>query len=174
MGPKDATIRLQDNASGSPQTVMLAGLGVWRPAWKLSAGHLKFAHQSVGTISAAKTLTVTNRGTAAVRLDSIFLSGREADDFVLREKCGPLLAANASCSLSVSFKPSVERGQICDRRSYRQRRGFPSIGSAVGNRCSARTITVLGFFPYGRFVKYAARHATHCATYTVHFAAGLA
>jgi probable HAF family extracellular repeat protein len=106
VGPKNATIRLQDNASGSPQAVVVTGLGIPGTALKLSAGHLKFARQAVGTISTAKIVTLTNRGTAAVRLHAIALNGREADDFVLRDRCGAWLAANAGCAISVAFKPA--------------------------------------------------------------------
>ena len=104
VGSKRASISIKDNASGSPQSVALLGTGVAGSA-KLSATQLTFASQSVGTASGVQTVTLTNTGTVALTLTSITVKGGQADDFILAKTCGASLAVNASCVLSVTFKP---------------------------------------------------------------------
>jgi hypothetical protein len=70
----------------------------------LSPTSLAFATQKAGTTSAAKTVTVTNSGSATLTFTTITLTG-QADDFVLSKTCASTLAASASCTLSVSFNP---------------------------------------------------------------------
>ena len=70
----------------------------------LSATSEAFPSTIAGATSAAKVLTVTNTGSSALGFTSFALSG-EADDFVLSNGCGSVLAAKASCSISISFKP---------------------------------------------------------------------
>jgi subtilase family serine protease len=74
------------------------------PAVTLSAASLAFGNQAPGSSSASKSVTLTNSGTASLTLSSIVLGG-ETDDFVLSKTCGTSLAAGASCTLSVVFKP---------------------------------------------------------------------
>jgi hypothetical protein len=50
-------------------------------------------------------VTITNGGADALSLTSIALSGGQADDFTLSKTCGSSLAAKASCTVSVAFKP---------------------------------------------------------------------
>ena len=107
-GTKVASITVIDNAAGSPQSVALKGTGTAAgaaPAVKLSASSLTFASQAAGTSSAAQTVTLSNSGTASLSLSSITVTGGQADDFALAKTCGSSLAAGASCSLSVTFKP---------------------------------------------------------------------
>jgi probable HAF family extracellular repeat protein len=104
VGAKQAMISIMDNVSGSPQSVALSGTGVAGSA-KLSTSQLTFASQSVGTTSGAQTVTLTNNGAVALTLTSITVKGGQADDFNLGSACGASLAANASCVLSVTFKP---------------------------------------------------------------------
>jgi subtilisin family serine protease len=63
---------------------------------------LVFAAQKVGTTSAAKTVTLKNKGTAALTVTSIAASG----DFQLKsDACPYRLAAGASCAVSITFHP---------------------------------------------------------------------
>jgi hypothetical protein len=75
------------------------------PALTLSPKSLAFGDEMVGSTSALKTVTVTNSGTANVTFKSIGLAGSLAADFGLTKTCGTTLAAKASCTLSVTFKP---------------------------------------------------------------------
>ncbi len=112
-GGDTATLSIADNASGAPQIVSLSGSGTsanGAPTIKLSANSLAFGNQTIGAASATQTVTVTNGGNASLTLSSITLSG-QADDFVLTNGCGSSLAASASCTLTVAFKPVSAGGK---------------------------------------------------------------
>lgn len=55
-------------------------------------------------MSEPKTVTVTNTGTAIVTIRDILTSGI---DFAQTNDCGTSLAAGASCSVKVTFKPAI-------------------------------------------------------------------
>ncbi len=75
------------------------------PEVSLSAASLAFGKQPTNTTSAAKSITIKNTGTLSVSFTSIKLSGGQSDDFDLTKTCGSSLAAKASCTVSVQFKP---------------------------------------------------------------------
>lgn len=106
-GTRTGTLTFTDNASGSPQIVVLSGTGavsvVTAPAVALSPASLTFAPQRDGTTSAAQTVTVTNPGTAALSVTSITASV----DFALTQNCGSSVAAGGNCTISVTFTPTA-------------------------------------------------------------------
>jgi hypothetical protein len=105
-GPRTASVTITDNAAGSPQTISLSGTGlVSGPNATPSPSSLTFATQLVGTSSSAQSATLTNYGTTALSITSIAASG----DFSQTNTCGSSLAAEASCTISVTFKPT-QRG----------------------------------------------------------------
>lgn len=75
------------------------------PTLKLSVTTLSFGDQQVRTSSQPKAVTLTNAGTTPVTLNSIAIAGSEADDFSQSNDCGASLAALASCTIQVVFKP---------------------------------------------------------------------
>jgi Abnormal spindle-like microcephaly-assoc'd, ASPM-SPD-2-Hydin len=77
----------------------------------LSTAVLKFSHQVVGTTSIAQTVTVTNVGTSAVNFtgSGIVIAGAEPADFVISgNTCGPSLAGDSECTISVEFAPTAD------------------------------------------------------------------
>ncbi|HWB34966.1 MAG TPA: choice-of-anchor D domain-containing protein, partial [Rugosimonospora sp.] len=64
---------------------------------------LTFASQALNTTSAAQAVTVTNTGTAAASVSGISVSG----DYSQTNNCGASIAAGASCTVSVSFRPTA-------------------------------------------------------------------
>lgn len=68
---------------------------------------LGFGTVAIGTTSAAKTVTLKNIGTATLTISKIAITGTNAGDFAQTHNCGSSLAAGASCSISVTFKPSA-------------------------------------------------------------------
>jgi uncharacterized repeat protein (TIGR01451 family) len=109
-GARTAAISVADNAAGSPQAVALAGTGASAtPTVTVSPGSLTFAAQALNTTSAPQTVTVTNTGTSAVNFIG-FSIGEEGSAFALGGgTCAPTgtLAAAASCTILVTFTPSV-------------------------------------------------------------------
>jgi hypothetical protein len=101
-GLRTGTVTITDNASPATQTASLTGTGAG-PGATFSSSSLTFATQAVGTSSSAQTLTLKNTGTAILTLGGITISG----DFSQTHTCGTLLAVGASCSISVTFKPTA-------------------------------------------------------------------
>lgn len=80
----------------------LAGLLTVNPDTQL------FGNITVNTDSDAKTVVVTNSGTAAADISSITLGGEHADAFSYdAADCGASLEAAASCDISVVFAPEA-------------------------------------------------------------------
>ena len=73
----------------------------------LTAASLSFASQTAGTTSAARNITLTNTGTSYLTLSGIALAGGNSTDFVVSNTCGNIVPSGASCSIAVSFKPSL-------------------------------------------------------------------
>jgi hypothetical protein len=106
-GALKASLSIADNASGSPQTVSLSGTGA-APAVTLSPTSLTFASTAVGSTTGAQVVTVKNSGTATLTLTSETLTGTDSSSFLISAKtCTTSLAAAASCTISVEFKPAA-------------------------------------------------------------------
>jgi hypothetical protein len=107
-GALSASLSIADNATGSPQTVALTGTGTAAavPAITLSPTSIAFPATATASTSAAQVVTVTNTGTAAATISSIALGGTNSTSFVEIGSCGTSLAAGASCSIYVAFKPA--------------------------------------------------------------------
>ena len=75
------------------------------PAVSLVPPSLTFGQQTIGTTSSPQTATLTNTGAATLTLSNIALTGADASDFAQTKTCGPTLAPNDSCQVSVTFTP---------------------------------------------------------------------
>jgi parallel beta-helix repeat protein len=64
---------------------------------------LTFASQALNTSSSAQSVKVTNTGNAAASVSGVATTG----DFSQTNTCGSSIAAGASCTVSVTFKPTV-------------------------------------------------------------------
>jgi len=64
---------------------------------------LNFGSQATGTTSAAQAVTVANPTNSAASVSSIGVSG----DFAQTNTCGSSIAANGSCTVSVTFTPAA-------------------------------------------------------------------
>ena len=107
-GSRTASVKITDNAAGSPQTVALSGTGI-APAFTPSAASLNFGTQLVGTPSAAQTETVTNSGTANLAISTVTIGGANAGDFAKStDTCsGASVAPSGTCSVGVTFTPAI-------------------------------------------------------------------
>ncbi len=101
--PQSATIQVIDNASGSPQTVKLTAM-VINPQADLEPKSLSFGSQSVNS-STTKAITLTNTGATALSITNIAITGTNTADFMQASACPTSLAAGASCTISITFKP---------------------------------------------------------------------
>jgi len=106
-GATGGTITLTDSAHSSPQVIVLTGTGASEPLVSLSESSLGFGSQIVTTSSSAQTVTLSNTGEMALSISSIALTGADASDFTETNNCGSSLNTGASCTISVTFKPTV-------------------------------------------------------------------
>jgi len=101
-GTRSGSISITDNASATAQTVPLSGVGL--EAVASLTGSLNFPNQFQGTSSSPLTATLTNSGNAALTITSIAVTS----SYSQTNTCGSSLAANSSCSISVTFKPTAQ------------------------------------------------------------------
>jgi Tol biopolymer transport system component len=67
---------------------------------------LTFGNQAINTTSTARAVTVTNISAAAVAITGVTLAGTNPGQFARTHNCGTSLAAGASCTVNVVFKPT--------------------------------------------------------------------
>ena len=80
--------------------------GLTSPVGEVAPGALAFAAQERGTISASRTVTVTNRGAADLQVVGESFSGPAADDFLIgASTCRGPLPGGQSCTVWVRFAP---------------------------------------------------------------------
>ena len=101
-GARSGAITVSDNASPATQTISLTGTGTGAQA-NLAPSSLTFTAQMVGTSSSPQSLSLSNSGSAALTISSITFIG----DFSQTNTCGASLAANSSCTISVTFTPTA-------------------------------------------------------------------
>jgi FtsP/CotA-like multicopper oxidase with cupredoxin domain len=107
VGNKTAALSLvTDSAINPTQTVSLTGTGV-APVAMVTPRALAFGPQNVNTRSAAKVVTLINRGSAVLSGIAVTTTG----DFVWQptgvNACGSNLAIGASCNVFVTFSPTA-------------------------------------------------------------------
>jgi hypothetical protein len=105
-GSRSGLVTIADSAPGSPQTISLTGMGV-APGVSVSPGSLSFGNQQTGTASAAQSVTLSNTGSTALSISSIVGSAPYAQT----NTCGVSVAAGGSCTISVTFTPTVTGAQ---------------------------------------------------------------
>jgi hypothetical protein len=105
-GANSATISITDDASGSPQTATLFGLGTGATA-TMTPTSLTFKTQAVATTSTAQVVTVTNSGKETLNISSIIFTGTNNADFSQTTTCGPTVLPAGTCTISVSFQPTA-------------------------------------------------------------------
>ena len=96
------------NAGGSSSTVSLSGTGTaagggGSATLTASPASVAFGNEPSGSTSAAQAVTVKNTGTAAATVSAV----TAAAPFAETNTCGSSIAAGASCTVSVTFKPTA-------------------------------------------------------------------
>ena len=104
IGTLSGSISITDNAPLSPQTVALSGTGTYV---QFTPSGLNFGNQQVGTTSLRKLITLSNKGSVAVNISSIAITGVNSSDFSEVNNCPASIAGGASCSIGVTFTPSA-------------------------------------------------------------------
>lgn len=106
LGTRNGFLTVSSNAPTSPDKVTLSGPGQ-KPVAKLSKTSLDMGNSMVGTATSASKVTLTNTGNVALAITSIAATGTNSSEFTVTNTCGTSLAVNASCDISVTFKPTA-------------------------------------------------------------------
>jgi len=107
-GARTGVLTIIDNAPGSPQSIPLTGYGTF---FKLSSGALDFGNQLVGTTSNPKSLTLSNVAPSGTEKVSFKTGGSDPGDFKQGNNCGASLAAQSSCTITITFAPIAIGGR---------------------------------------------------------------
>lgn len=100
-GTRTGTITLISDDPNSPYIIALSGIGQAGTS-VVSTSSLVFSSQGVGSVSVAKTLTLSNSGGTELNIASISTTG----SFASTTTCGTKLAAGSQCSIRVTFNPA--------------------------------------------------------------------
>src|SRR3989475_5568457 len=98
-------------------------------------------------LSAAKVVTLSNTGTAALSISSIAVTGTNIGDFTQTHTCGASLAAKTSCTISVTFRPAATgtrgaRVSVTDNASGSPQ-GVALSGSGVSSSTTGAAVRFL-------------------------------
>lgn len=106
-GQRNATLIVIDNASTSPQSVLLSGTAI-APVASILPPALTFGMQLIATPSAPQTMVLSNTGDSPLVINSITIGGANSGNFALSPgSCTAALPALASCAFTVTFTPTA-------------------------------------------------------------------
>lgn len=107
-GTFSAAVSVTDNATGSPQSVALSGVGtVPAPGVGFSSGSLTFGSEALGETSTAQSVTLTNTGTLSLAISSVGITGTNATSFSETNNCPATVLAGNMCTINVTFAPTT-------------------------------------------------------------------
>lgn len=129
IGTLTGIISITDNALRSPQKLMLTGVGTYM---QFNPTSLNFGNQPVGTKSAPKRIILSNKGSVAVSVTSISLTGTEGGDFSETNTCGNSVAAGQECFITVTFTPVATGKRTADVSISDNGGGSPQMVSLSG------------------------------------------
>lgn len=140
-GPRSGSLTVQHNGYFNPSTaIALSGTG---SAMQITGNPVVFDNQPSRTVSAAKTITLTNKGTSGITMGNLALT--ETTDFAISARTcpqsGQVLAAAASCTVSMVFKPQstgVKKGALVINDSDP---GTPQVVGVTGTGISNVTLS---------------------------------
>ena len=106
-GSRSATLTVRSDASNGPAVVTLGGTGtpVPAPAVSLSTATLDFGTQTVGGLYPARSITLTNTGTAELSAITVTVAG--TGFAATGAACPATLAVGAACTVSLTFTPGA-------------------------------------------------------------------
>jgi Abnormal spindle-like microcephaly-assoc'd, ASPM-SPD-2-Hydin len=127
IGARSAALYVSDNASNSPQSIVLSGTGTAQVT--LSSTSLIFGGVVIGTSKTASPVTLTNHLNVALTGITVASTG---PPYTQVNTCGTTIAAHATCTITVTFSPTTTGKQT----------GTVTITDSAAN--SPQTITLTG------------------------------
>jgi hypothetical protein len=138
-GSLPGTISITDSATNSPQMVTLSGTGTGGTVTVVpNPTSLTFPSQLVGTTSGTQTVSVKNTGNMSTTISI----GMATGDFAQTNNCGASLGAGASCTITVTFTPTVPGPLTGSIAITDQATNSPQMVSLAGTGTSSAGTTV--------------------------------
>lgn len=137
-GARSATLTLASNASNGSAVLSLSGSGAAAavPVVALAPGSLAFGIQTVGLVSAARTVMLSNNGSGALALGAVTTTS----GFSVTHACGASVAPGASCVLSVTFTPAATGAAVGSLSVASNAAGSPTAVSLSGTGVTASPV----------------------------------
>lgn len=107
-GPRSGSLTVSVAKLGAPNVIALSGTGrAPATAWAhVSDAEIQFGEQAVGAASAARSITISNIGGAAMQLNPLEIAGDFAQVGGTCPTAGGALAPGASCTVELAFTPT--------------------------------------------------------------------
>ncbi len=153
VGTRTGTLTVTDSAG--TQTTSLSGTGVGSVS--LSPSTINFGNQAFGVTSSPQAATLANGQTSSLTGISVSITGTNAADFAQTNNCGTSLAGNSSCTINVTFTPSI----------YGAESATLSVTDSAGTQTSSLTGTGKDVTPPTTQITAPANNATVSGTVTV-------
>ena len=149
-----ATFTVNDSAAAPYNTLSLALCGTGVADVTLGSTSYGFGNVDVGTPSNAGTVTLYNNESTAVSISSIGFTGANAGDFAQTNTCGSSVAASSTCTITVTFTPSVLGSEaatltVSDGAAGAQYQG---LTCALSGKGAADVALTPGSFSFGNVV----------------------
>jgi Bacterial Ig-like domain (group 3)/FG-GAP-like repeat len=120
LGAHSASLQITSDASSSPDIVALSGTAVTPPTLDPSAVSAPFGEVDVGSVSVARTFTISDDGGAPLHISAVRLTGDGASQFAITaDDCGApsaaddtptgtgVVAPGGQCTVAVTFNPTT-------------------------------------------------------------------
>jgi hypothetical protein len=106
-GVRSGAISITDNASDSPQQILLQGAGLVPGSATISGSpaSLDFGDQAVGGPSTPQAITLTNTGTAPLKISGVTIGGEDPENFSEQNNCIGIVLIQGSCKITAAFAP---------------------------------------------------------------------
>ena len=103
LGPRAASLVIEDTGPGGSQTVPLQGTGV-NPIVTFSSAEIDFGTQAFLVTSAPQNVTLTNTGVGRLTITDIHTIG---ENFAATHDCGITVDEGSQCTITVTYTPKT-------------------------------------------------------------------
>jgi uncharacterized repeat protein (TIGR01451 family) len=124
------------NATANNLSIFLQLLPV-----SLNPTSLSFGDQHVGTPSSPQAVTLTNNSGSTLNFTSIGFVGTSSGDFSQNNTCGSSISNSGTCTISVTFTPSVEGPRSATLTLVDNASNSPQTLAVSGNGAAPPVIT---------------------------------
>ena len=131
-GTRTGVLTVYGNVAGGQVTAAMTGMGITAAAIVLNPITVTYSGTNVGATSVAQNITISNTGGVSATLQAPAVTTNFA---ITANTCGPSLASNVGCTVSVAFQPTAS-GTLT---------GSFSISDSVGTQTAS--LTGLGVLP---------------------------